>query len=235
MFATLLETRAIRPRRTASSITSILLHGVVIGGATLATARETVAPVPAHRDVVFIPVSRPTTPPPVDTRPRQVSPASVPSSPLVMSLRVPDIVPIGIPPIDFSATPTHPDFSQRRIATAGVLCESDCATPARSDSSGRVLWTANDLTMRLANDPVPPRYPESLRRAGVEGDVVAKFVVDTTGRVDMATVEIVRSPHDAFTAAVRETLARLRFHPSTVGERKVKALAVMPFRFTLMK
>jgi protein TonB len=87
--------------------------------------------------------------------------------------------------------------------------------------------------MRLAEQPVPPRYPESLRRAGIEGDVVVKFVVDTTGRVDLRSVEIVSSTHDAFTLAVRESLGRLRFQPSVVGERKMNSLAVMPFRFTL--
>ena len=233
MFATLLETRAIRQRRTASSITSILLHGVIIGGATVVTARDTVVPVPRTGEppVIVFEVSRPS--PPIDTRPRQVGPTTVTQSPLTTRINVPVVVPVGIPSIDMGAS--TPVFTYERFATSGVLCERDCATPVRTDSGGRALWTSNDLTMRLATEPVPPRYPESLRRAGVEGDVVVKFVVDTTGMVEMQTVEIVRSTHDAFTAAARETLARLRFYPSTVGERKVKALAVMPFRFTLQK
>jgi hypothetical protein len=32
---------------------------------------------------------------------------------------------------------------------------------------------------------------------------------------------------------VRESLAKLRFAPATVGARKVSALAMMPFRFRL--
>ena len=101
------------------------------------------------------------------------------------------------------------------------------------DNQGRLVLSAGDVGMRLAEQPVPPRYPETLRRAGVEGDVVVKFVVDTTGRVDMRSVEVVSATHEAFTLAVRASLGHLRFHPSTVGERKVSALAVMPFRFTL--
>ena len=233
MFATLLETRAIRQRRTVSSITSILLHGVVIGGATIVTARDTVVPVPVEPPIFRVDFRHPTSPPPVDPRPRQVGSATVTPSPLTTRINVPVFVPVGIPSIDMSAS--TPVFTYDRLGTSGVICERDCATPVRTDSGGRALWTSNDLTMRLASEPVPPRYPESLRRAGVEGDVVVKFVVDTTGMVEMQTVEIVRSTHDAFTAAARETLARLRFFPSTVGERKVKALAVMPFRFTLQK
>jgi hypothetical protein len=48
-------------------------------------------------------------------------------------------------------------------------------------------------------------------------------------------MEVVRSTHEAFTNEVRKALEQLRFHASIVGERKVKALAVMPFRFTLLK
>jgi len=60
-----------------------------------------------------------------------------------------------------------------------------------------------------------------------------KFVVDTLGRVDPASIEVLNSSHDLFTAAVRETLARLRFNPARAGDRKVRAAAIMPFQFTL--
>jgi protein TonB len=234
MFTTLLESRARRQRRTVSSITSVVFHGAIIAGAAMATAREGNPGDPPKPVVVKIEFSRPKTPPPpVEARPLRVTTASVAPSPLVLSLRMPDVVPIGIPPIDLTAIPTDPHYTQARIGTSGIICIDQCSATTRIDSSGRALWSSSDLSMRLASEPVPPRYPESLRRAGVEGDVIVKFVVDTTGRVDMGTVEIMQSTHDAFTAAVRETLARLRFLPSTVGERKVKALAVMPFRFTL--
>ena len=97
----------------------------------------------------------------------------------------------------------------------------------------RTLWTARDIVMQLREQPTPPRYPETLRRAGIEGNVTVRFVVDTTGRIDMNAIEILSSDHELFTASVREALAKMRFSPSMVGERKVKALAIMPFRFTL--
>ncbi len=34
-----------------------------------------------------------------------------------------------------------------------------------------------------------PRYPDMLRSANVEGEVLAQFVVDTTGRADMSHVQ----------------------------------------------
>ena len=56
-----------------------------------------------------------------------------------------------------------------------------------------------------------PRYPESLRQAGISGRVVIRFVVDTLGSIDMTSVQVLESTHDVFSSAVREALPRLSF------------------------
>ena len=87
--------------------------------------------------------------------------------------------------------------------------------------------------------PVPgsatPAYPDILRQAGVEGEALVTFVVDTSGRVDISTFKVVRSTHDQFAAAVRIALPRLRFIPATVGDRKVRQLVQQPFSFAIVK
>ena len=50
-----------------------------------------------------------------------------------------------------------------------------------------------------------PQYPPMLRSANVVGEVLAQFVVDTAGRVDMSTFHILKSTHDLFTQAVKAT------------------------------
>lgn len=80
-----------------------------------------------------------------------------------------------------------------------------------------------------------PRYPDMLRSSNVEGDVLAQFVVDTMGNADMFTFKVLRSTHDLFTAAVRGSLATMKFVPAEVGGRKVKQLVQMPFMFSLSK
>jgi len=77
-----------------------------------------------------------------------------------------------------------------------------------------------------------PRYPEMLRTAQLDGDVIAQFVVDTTGRADMQTLKIIRSTHDLFTAAVRTALAEWKFEAAQVGGKKVKQLIQLPFEFS---
>jgi protein TonB len=233
MFGRLIESRAVRQRHTGSSVASVLIHSVIITGGVIATAKDmTIAPpdpVIAHH-VTFTRTADPTPP---TTRPDASSSRDVvATAPVVRRLSVSSIVPVGIPPVDLNASTPSFDFGHGTIETVGIFCGPDCPTPS-TDAAGRQLWSANDVMMRLLQDPVPPRYPESLRRAGVEGDVTVQFVVDTTGRVDMRSIEVLRSTHDAFTAAVRETLEKLRFAPGAAGERKVRALAVMPFHFTL--
>jgi TonB family protein len=81
----------------------------------------------------------------------------------------------------------------------------------------------------------PPRYPDSLRGAGVEGQVLMQFVVDTLGLADMTTLKVLRSSHALFTYAVWDDLPHLRFVPAEVTGRRVRQLVQMPFQFSLTR
>jgi periplasmic protein TonB len=234
MFATLIESRALPVRRTGSSIASIVVHSAIIGSVTLLSARDTMTDAPAEtraKPVVFEVIR--------DLQPSHAQQAvadnfQVPAAATNVRISIPTVVPIGLPPVDLSLPQTPTDFRPSGPpGRIGGTCLVDCRPIPFSDAVGNELLTTRELMMRLTEDPVPPRYPEALRRAGVEGSVVVKFAVDTTGRVDMRSVEVLRSTHESFTAAVRETLARLKFRPSAVGDKSVRAMAVMPFQFTL--
>ena len=84
----------------------------------------------------------------------------------------------------------------------------------------------------LPNQP-HPKYPQSMRDLGIEGEVLAQFVVDSTGRPEMWTFKILRSPHQDFSAAVRAAVALMRFTPAEIGGRKVMQMTQMPFVFGL--
>jgi len=78
-----------------------------------------------------------------------------------------------------------------------------------------------------------PRYPAALRAIGAEGIVEMEFVVDTTGRADLATARIISSPDERFTAAVRSALRDTRFVPGRYQGRAVRTLVRRAFRFEL--
>jgi protein TonB len=118
--------------------------------------------------------------------------------------------------------------------TAGATSAAGLASP--TDSAGTVLSAEQvERQASLAPGNVAPRYPESLRNAGVEGRVMATFVVDVSGRAEDTTVRFARSDNGLFEDAVRGALRRMRFIPAEVGGRKVRQLVQMPFVFTLSR
>ncbi|MFI5244510.1 MAG: TonB family protein [Gemmatimonadales bacterium] len=80
-----------------------------------------------------------------------------------------------------------------------------------------------------------PRYPESLKTAGVAGEVIVSFVVDTTGLADVGSLKVIRSSDQLFVNSVVAALPDMRFIPAMVGGRKVKQLVTEPFVFQIMK
>jgi TonB family protein len=124
-----------------------------------------------------------------------------------------------------------------------VACQvENPATPAVGEQKPQpTMVPANtDFFEFQVEDPVTlaagsrvPRYPDILRQAGVEGEVLAQFVVDTTGLANVASFKTLRSTHDLFAQAVRAALPEMRFTPALVGGRKVKQLVQMPFTFAV--
>lgn len=68
---------------------------------------------------------------------------------------------------------------------------------------------------------IPPQYPFELRSAGIEGEVVVEFVVDTNGQVRNPVV--VRSTQREFEAAALQAIAKWTFRPGRKGGRIVNA------------
>lgn len=88
-----------------------------------------------------------------------------------------------------------------------------------------------DPPARLRPDSPRPAYPPSLRDAGVRGEVLAQFVVDSTGRVDARSFKVLRATHDQFVTSVRASLDSLRYSPARVQGRAVRQLVQESFLF----
>lgn len=80
-----------------------------------------------------------------------------------------------------------------------------------------------------------PGYPDLARVAGVEGEILAQFVIDENGRPVPETFKVLKTSHEHFTMAVRNALPQMRFHPARVGDRNVRQLVQMPFTFTISR
>ena len=81
-------------------------------------------------------------------------------------------------------------------------------------------------------------YPAAAVEAGAEGLVLVKFVIYPDGKI--YDYEVVRSPHDALSAAVIETLDKSNlleegWTPAEVGGKPVKMSFTIPVRFSMPK
>lgn len=79
----------------------------------------------------------------------------------------------------------------------------------------------------------PPRYPDLLRQAGIQGVVIIEAVVDTLGRVERPSLRVIASPHPALSASAEASIATAVFRPGRVDGRAVRVLVQVPVRFTI--
>lgn len=83
----------------------------------------------------------------------------------------------------------------------------------------------------VATNRIPPRYPSELKRAGVVGTALLRFVVDSRGEV--ADIEVVSATHPEFGAAAAEAMRRWNFKAGMKDGRRVSTRMEMPMGFSL--
>ena len=81
-----------------------------------------------------------------------------------------------------------------------------------TESAARAAAATQQGELRPIVSPAP-HYPEKLRDARIEGEVVAEFVIDTAGAVDSTSIRIVRAAAPEFGAAVTTALGKSIFRP----------------------
>lgn len=170
----------------------------------------------------------PVTPPPVAAPPKGFE-----------VLRAPVTVPVEIPKIDLSKAVTNEaDFSGKGVAggsakgTEGGSGDKDSKGTEGGDPNRTYFEFQVEVPVRALGG-ASPEYPESLRASGQEGQVLAEFVVNENGRVEISTFKVLNSTNPAFTASVRRALSGMRFRAAKIGGRSVSQVVQQPFEFKL--
>ena len=237
MFDNLIESKAARQRRAGGTLMSVVVHAILISAAVVATLHASQGmEKPKAEKVEFVTVKKDEPPPPKD-QPKPPPPVMLKAPPpkgfqvLTAPIKIPDV----LPNIDLSKKVTNEaDFSGKGVA-GGIQKGVVGGTPTPiNDNQTYFEFQVEKQVSPYPNQPAP-RYPDMLRSANVEGEVLAQFVVDTSGRADMGTFKVLKSTHDLFTNAVRSALPNMRFYPAEVGGKHVKQLVQMPFQFNLTK
>lgn len=229
MFGNLVESRSKQVRRPGGMILSFASHyGLILAAIFTSAQAATVNEGPRQEKIEFIEQAEPEVKPaPPELLAAPPAPKSVPL--LIAPLEVPSV----LPDIDLSVRPTDPNDFVRRGTTPVEPGDGVKPTAPAADNS----YFAFQVEKPAAQAPnsASPRYPDILRQAGVEGEALVSFVVDTAGRVDVASFKVVRSTHELFAVAVRSALPRMRFLPAEIGDRKVRQLVQQPFSFAIVK
>jgi hypothetical protein len=103
------------------------------------------------------------------------------------------------------------------VASLKIYTSDQVDVPARSDSISRPQ----------------PLYPEALLFTGVPGQVLAEFVVDTLGHVELDTFGVISSTDPKFTQAVQRVLPDWAYAPAMLKGRRVRQLVQQPFTFVV--
>ncbi|MEY4856557.1 MAG: hypothetical protein RLZZ97_1387 [Gemmatimonadota bacterium] len=235
MFNNLIESQAKKQKRLGGSVTSIIIHTAVVVALVIVTKNSGIINEKTKEEKVdFVEVKDEPKPPEPEKAPPPPDAVVAPPPPKGFQvLTAPIEIPNVIPDIDLSKKVTdEADFSGKGVA-GGIAkgVEGGKGPVPQGDQPYFDFQVEKPVVM--APGAQGPQYPDMLRTAGIEGTVLAQFVVDTTGRAEMNTFKVLKSDNDLFSNAVKNALQRMRFLPAEVGGRKVKQLVQQPFQFSL--
>jgi periplasmic protein TonB len=227
MFRTLMESQARRNGWPGArwGAASVVTHAVLIAGAVAATATHTRSAGANEPQPLVHYVS-------TDPQPHRTLRATPEFPPLTAphSVVIHDFV---FHP-DCNCDPGAPiPIDSLFASVAGDTTGTGLSTTPTLPTEGVYAATAVDRAVSPLPGNPQPIYPSQLRAAGIEGSVLARFVVDTLGRVEAGSIDVVSSTHNAFTESVRDALRHSRFTPARYGRWNVRQLVEQRFSFAL--
>jgi periplasmic protein TonB len=238
MFNNLIESKAKKQKRFGGSLASIIVHAGLVVGLVVVTANAGIQNEKTKEEKIdFVEVKKDEPKPPEPEKPPPPPDVVVQQPPpkgfqvLTAPIEIPDV----IPEIDLSKKATdEADFSGKGVA-GGVAKGIEGGKGPVPQGDQPYFDFQVEKPVAMAPGSAGPTYPDMLRSAGIEGTVLAQFVVDTSGRAEMSTFKALKSDNALFETAVKNALQRMRFLPAEVGGRKVKQLVQQPFQFSLNK
>ncbi|MBI3195838.1 MAG: TonB family protein [Ignavibacteriae bacterium] len=148
-------------------------------------------------------------------------------------------VPVPVP--DAEVSPEQTIASQEEMAAVQ-------SPVINMDGDGGGIQVEQDLKVELDEEPpdfvpvekqpvpvkqVPPEYPDIAKRAGVQGTVWVKCLVDKEGKVKKAV--IMKSDAEIFNEPAIQAALQWVFTPAIMNNGPVAVWAAIPFRFVLNK
>jgi protein TonB len=235
MFNQLIESKPKKQKWAGATVLTTVLYSGLIGFAVYATADAGIKKdKTSNQSIKFVEIKKePPKPEPDKPPPPKEVVIKPPPAKGFQVLRAPVKIDVKIPEIDLSKSVTNEaDFSGRGVkggVASGVVGGTAIVT------NQTYFEFQVEKTAQSASGNPSPRYPEILKSSGVEGKVMAQFVVLETGRADMDTFKVLSSDNELFSNAVRAVLPQMRFLPAEIGGHKVRQLVQLPFEFKITR
>lgn len=231
MLTTLLESRSPRRGSKLGAAVSTALHTALIVSALYVTnARSLPAVAPDEPVTIHMTRTDPILPIPNRSSARaQGRHPSAPLSPPALNLSIA----VDVPSVDIQpGLSTLEDFPEPgNGATNNGTASGDSKI---ADGETYDALEVDTPAMSLEGNPAPV-YPASLRAAGIEGSVVAQFVVDGRGRAAATSVRIVSSTNDLFSESVKAAIPKMRFVAARIRGEPVQQTVRQLFVFKLSR
>jgi protein TonB len=234
MFNQLIESKPKKQKMAGATVVTTILYGGLIGLALYATADAGIKKdKSSNQTVKFVEIKK--EPPKEEPKDKPPPPKEVVIKPPppkgFQVLRAPVKIDVKIPEIDLSKSVTNEaDFSGKGVR--GGVASGVVGGTAIVTNQTYFEFQVEKPAQAASGNP-SPRYPEVLKSSGVEGKVMAQFVVLETGRADMDQFKILSSDNDLFSSAVKNVLPQMRFLPAEIGGKKVRQLVQLPFEFKI--
>lgn len=217
----LFETKRKTPKRTLFGVglTSLAAHVGLIGAAVYATMAARPSDTTVHLDttVVLLTQEQPKTPPP----PAQLA------EPLrgFQTVTIPNVIPATIPKVDLTERFDPKDYT-------GVGVEGGRANgivPAEDAVYAEALVEEKPALLSAPQ----PAYPELLKQARIQGRVLLRAIVDTSGRAEPSSVEVAATPNPGFNSAAREWILKALFRPARLHGKAVRVHITLPIDYSI--
>jgi protein TonB len=233
MFENLIESKQKRFTSMKQTITSIVLHVVVIFAAVKATtgAAEQLREILQDTTMVFLKPAEPPPPPPPEAPPPDAIVTANPPPQGFQTVIPPTDIPKEIPPVNLNEKFDAKDFSGKGVEggiAAGIV-----------GGTGPVDTQAETYLEAEVDDPVNPiniprpRYPPVMQQAGITGSVDVQYVVDTTGHAESNSWKVLKSTNKAFEEPAREAIMKGVFKPARIRGKAVRQLVQQKISFNI--
>ena len=130
--------------------------------------------------------------------------------------------------------PRYPGYAYAGVALRPALVLDERSGRITSDAEGateaRFAFEV-EQPVRLARRYGPPVFPPELAAAGISGEALLRFIVDTAGRVEPGTTVPLRATHPEFADAGRRAVSLWQFTPALRDGRTVRQVVELPLRF----